>query len=530
MSPAVPAAVYLRMSTEHQQYSLENQFAAIKEYAAVHGFNIVATYSDAAISGLTLRKRPGLQQLLEDVASPHVPFQAILVYDVSRWGRFQDTDESAYYEFRCKAAGVPVHYCAESFKNDGTIPSTIMKALKRTMAGEYSRELGVKVLAGQKFSARLGFKQGGIAGYGLRRIQVSENRERKQTLNKGERKNVLTDRVILGLGPTEEVETVREIYRMLVVEGRTIYRIARELNRRGIPYLGGKQWRHFNVKQIVTHPKYAGCCVFNRCSHRLDDTKNTPVPESDWVTVPNAYEAIVDRPTFDQAQRILRNRTIAKSNEDLLDGLRKLLAEKGRLTSSIIDRSPDVPSVNVYHRRFGGLLKAYDLIGYRAPAPDLASLKVRFQTLIMREELVAQLVRMFPDQLSVVRRSRRWRAQFRLQNGPLFSLQIAKMQARSKYVDRWRITPIAHEQQNITLLARLNPTNDAFQDFWVLPSLDCKPNLHIGEYDVWLNRGRRLPDLSQLPQILREVDRRKQSQANRPNTMNRWSLKGAQFI
>ncbi len=47
-----------------------------------------------------------------------------------------------------------MHYCAETFANDGTLPSLIMKALKRTMAGEYSRELGVKVLAGQKRPVR----------------------------------------------------------------------------------------------------------------------------------------------------------------------------------------------------------------------------------------------------------------------------------------------------------------------------------------------------------------------------------------
>ena len=87
--------------------------------------------------------------------------QTILVYDVSRWGRFQDTDEPAHYEFLCKSAGVPIHYCAETFANDGTFAGLIMKTLKRTMAGEYSRELGVRILAGQKRLADLGFKQGG---------------------------------------------------------------------------------------------------------------------------------------------------------------------------------------------------------------------------------------------------------------------------------------------------------------------------------------------------------------------------------
>jgi DNA invertase Pin-like site-specific DNA recombinase len=133
----VPAAQYLRMSTEHQQYSLENQSTAIQVYAETHGLEVIQTYTDAAKSGVVLSHRPGLRQLLQDVVSGTADYQVILVYDVSRWGRFQDTDESAHYEFLCKAAGVPVHYCAETFANDGSLASLIMKALKRTMAGEY---------------------------------------------------------------------------------------------------------------------------------------------------------------------------------------------------------------------------------------------------------------------------------------------------------------------------------------------------------------------------------------------------------
>jgi hypothetical protein len=64
--------------------------------------------------------------------------KAILVYDVSRWDRFQDVDEAAYYEFLCKRAGIKVHYYAEPFCNDDTMPSMVMKALKRVMASEYS--------------------------------------------------------------------------------------------------------------------------------------------------------------------------------------------------------------------------------------------------------------------------------------------------------------------------------------------------------------------------------------------------------
>jgi len=93
------------MSTEHQQYSTENQAAAIAAYAAQHGLAIVRTYADEGKSGLRFADRDALQQLIRDVQSGDADFSAILVYDVSRWGRFQDADESAYYEYICRRAG-----------------------------------------------------------------------------------------------------------------------------------------------------------------------------------------------------------------------------------------------------------------------------------------------------------------------------------------------------------------------------------------------------------------------------------------
>ena len=114
------------MSTEHQQFSLENQAAAIQQYADLHGFTVLRTYSDAGRSGLRLKNRPAFSQLLKDVVGGLHDYQAVLVYDVSRWGRFQDCDEAAHYEFLCKREGVPIHYCAETFVNDGTLPNALM--------------------------------------------------------------------------------------------------------------------------------------------------------------------------------------------------------------------------------------------------------------------------------------------------------------------------------------------------------------------------------------------------------------------
>jgi DNA invertase Pin-like site-specific DNA recombinase len=162
---ALRAAEYVRMSTEHQQYSTQNQCDKIREYAASRGIEVVRTYADEGKSGLRIDGREALQSLIRDVTNGRADFQAILVYDVSRWGRFQDADESAYYEYICRRAGIQVIYCAEQFENDGSPVSTIVKGVKRAMAGEYSRELSAKVFAGQCRLIELGFRQGGPAGY-----------------------------------------------------------------------------------------------------------------------------------------------------------------------------------------------------------------------------------------------------------------------------------------------------------------------------------------------------------------------------
>jgi DNA invertase Pin-like site-specific DNA recombinase len=75
------------MSTENQRYSTENQADANAQYATRWGFEIVRTYADHGKSGLRLEGRDALRQLLSDVHSGNAGFKAILVYDVSRWGR-----------------------------------------------------------------------------------------------------------------------------------------------------------------------------------------------------------------------------------------------------------------------------------------------------------------------------------------------------------------------------------------------------------------------------------------------------------
>jgi len=170
------------MSTDQQQYSLDNQADVIAKFATTYNFSIIKTYDDAGKSGLRLKNRPALKQLLKDVVAGDLQFRAILVYDVSRWGRFQDIDEAAHYEYLCKSAGVPILYCAEPFANQNSTGELILKALKRAMAAEYSRELSAKVKAWQLRLTRLGYKMGGFPPYGMRRMLLDTHGTPKQLL------------------------------------------------------------------------------------------------------------------------------------------------------------------------------------------------------------------------------------------------------------------------------------------------------------------------------------------------------------
>jgi DNA invertase Pin-like site-specific DNA recombinase len=104
VSNAKCAALYIRISTEHQDYYIANQTAALERYAEDNKMVVVKRFLDSGRSGLTLSGRPGLKGLLLDVISTEADSAHVLAYDVSRRGRFSDADESAYYEYTCKKA------------------------------------------------------------------------------------------------------------------------------------------------------------------------------------------------------------------------------------------------------------------------------------------------------------------------------------------------------------------------------------------------------------------------------------------
>jgi DNA invertase Pin-like site-specific DNA recombinase len=333
------------MSTDHQKYSTENQADKIREYAERRSIEIVRTYADEGKSGLSIGGRAALQRLITDVESGETDFTLILVYDVSRWGRFQDADESAYYEYICKRNGILVTYVAEQFENDGSPVSTIVKGVKRAMAGEYSRELSAKVFAGQCRLIELGFRQGGPAGFGLRRVLIDQAGNIKSELSRGEHKSLQTDRVILVPGPEREVRIVNDMFRWLIEEDLSIGDIAGRLNGMGIRTDIDRRWTYSTARQVLTNEKYIGNNIYNRQSFKLKKLHVKNPPEM-WIKKEGAFDGIVPVEVFFTAQRILAVRATRYTDEELLYRLRRLYENKGTLTGLIIDQTGDMPTVS----------------------------------------------------------------------------------------------------------------------------------------------------------------------------------------
>lgn len=360
------AAQYVRMSRELQRYSIQNQMAAIAAYAEANTLTIVRTYRDEGRSGLRIKGRPGLIELIEDVQSGRADFDHILVYDVSRWGRFQDVDESAYYEFLCKRNGVQVEYCAEIFKNDGTFVSGIAKSLKRGMAAEWSRELSVKVHAGHCRVASLGYRVGAPVGYGLRRLMVDESEHPKAFLKKGQFKALQSDRVRLQQGSAEEVAVIRIIFDQFVNCRKSYSDIRRQLNDAGIANHNGRPWTDGMIPTILANENYIGKTIYNRTSRRLGQ-KLVKNPDNAWVRGAAAIEPIVDQGIFARAQKLLAERRVEIPEDEMLLRLRLTLRRLGKLNSRVINTELGLNHVSSYVKHFGSLRKAYALIGYVSP-------------------------------------------------------------------------------------------------------------------------------------------------------------------
>jgi DNA invertase Pin-like site-specific DNA recombinase len=359
------AAVYIRMSTDHQRYSVLNQANALGGYAVQRGLSIIDAYADEGKSGLTFRGRPALRQLIVDVQIVPRPFDVLLVLDISRWGRFQNSDEAAYYEFICTLAGVEVVYAAEGFANDTSSMSAMLKGMRRVMAADYSRDLSRRITAGKLVRSKEGMHMGGKTPYALQRVVYRPDGKVRHVLARGERKSFVEDDIRLAPGLATEVRVVRQIFRWFASDDRPEQWIACKLNQRGVPSPKGTMWSACGVRSILTNEAYVGTVVYNRWCHSLKQQPSRH-PVSSQVRCRDAFAAIVPMRTFAAAAEVFARRPRLWTDAGMLKGLAELYQRHGRVSRDLIDADTDLPKASSYAYRFDSMLRAYRLAGVPA--------------------------------------------------------------------------------------------------------------------------------------------------------------------
>ena len=474
MSLRLKGAMYIRMSTELQVESPENQERAIRKYAAQYGIEIIKTYADLGVSGINTEKREQFQAMIDDVEQGRSAFNIVLYLDESRWGRFVDSREAEYHRMRLERKNVICQSCEKPLTLTSNIADRIMTLLRDESASDYCRQLSQKVWAGQCNLVAKGFRQGGVAGFGLRRMLLDEAGRPKQELAMGQRKSLLTERVILMPGPDDELRIVSWIYDQFIAGGSET-EIAVQLNRQGVKTHFGRPWSRGTVCEVLTNEKYVGNNLFNRTSGKMK-SKAKPNPENEWVRKERAFEPIVDMERFWTVQGIYRERNKKTTDEELLQGLRDLYAKQGRLSALIIDEADYLPPSSLFSTRFGGLLRAYQMIGY-APKHDYRYIVINQRLRALHAEIVADVVHSIESLCGRKIPIDQKNCLLELNHNLSVSVVISRCFTTPTGTRRWKIRFDNGLHPDITVAVRMDTSNEAIHDYYILPALEFSPGL-----------------------------------------------------
>lgn len=247
--------IYARYSSDRQRAeSIEDQVRVCNEWCASQGYEVVDTYTDAALSG-TNDRRPGFQSMIEDAKRGR--WSAVVVYKLDRFAR--DRYASAVYKHRLKKYGVRVVSATEPIPD--TPEGVLMESMLEGWGEYYSKQLGQNVKRGMEGNARRCLVNG-CRLYGYRtaadgRYEIYE----------------------------PEARLIREAFRMRA-DGYKIGTIANELCVR----MGKTYKSAYNlIAGAFKNAKYAGVYSWG------------------GVVVPGGMPAIVDAPLWDRVQRMRGN-------------------------------------------------------------------------------------------------------------------------------------------------------------------------------------------------------------------------------
>jgi hypothetical protein len=270
-------------------------------------------------------------------------------------------------------------------------------------------------------------------------------------------------------GPEEEIGVVRDIYRSFVLDRRSEREIADILNDRGLVTDLGRPWTRGAIHQVLINEKYIGNNVWNRVSFKLKKKRIRNEPAM-WIRAEGVFTAIVEPGLFEAAQAIIRERAFRMSDEEMLKSLHALFQRQGMLSGLIIDEAEDMPSSSSFRSRFGSLLRAYGLVGYR-PRRDYRYIEINRGLRRLHPGVVEEII----DGLRVAGAHVDGGAEndlLHVNDEFTISVVIVRCRRTPSGSLRWRVRFDTGLQPDITVTVRMDAANRKPIDYYLFPTID----------------------------------------------------------
>ena len=276
-------ACYARVSSERQaekDLSLPGQLKALREYAAKNGHTVVREFADEAETGRS-SDRPAFREMIALSRLKHQPFEAILVWKLSRFAR--NREDSIIYKSLLKKQGIQVVSINEPIEDSPS--GKLLEGIIEVIDEFYSANLAQDVTRGMRDNAARGYFCGGKVPYGYKALKVADGQATRVKLKPDEVTAPILRRIFDECQDCNGVKGVKEI--------------AKGLNKDVIPSPRGKKWGITSVYQVLTNEAVTGTLVWGKKRNGKDGLP---------IRVKNAWTAIIDRDTFDRVRGILASR------------------------------------------------------------------------------------------------------------------------------------------------------------------------------------------------------------------------------
>ena len=346
----------------------------------------------------------------------------------------------------------------------------------------------------------------GKAGFGLRRLMISKDGHHRRFLKDGERKGATTDRTILVPGTKKEVKWLRRIF-ALAAKGMLPTQIIDLLNKQKLKGPRGHAWDKSTLYRILHNEKYIGWNVWGKTRKPLNGSV-TKTPRESWVVKTDAFAPLITLEDFARVQKWLtrRNRTLGIPGQVLLKRLRKVLGKHGELNDKLL-KARACANRSTYRKRFGSLLKAYELIGYRASTRAVLSCTQQKKIRMLRGELFGELKRLFPERLRIIQAAGQKRETLEIDGEFSVALHIVcPLTPLVNGQQRWLLRAHPLESNLPALICRVDRKLESFLDFYLTPpgfGQGIKQYLVLGKDKRWRDISRKLNNLADLCDLVR---------------------------